>query len=203
MHDTVVKLRKRIRDEEAVPDSGQMASSRFQEGGLSRAISEPLSTQMEFLYLEAHRWQRLVRRLVDGDAEARVELYHSCRHIQVVLDQLIPFLERAEDSLSEREEITHRESSFEREVDPFSRLESTREFRELLSGTAGAEAATSGAQAEADLLKVVYAVHRLQDQSPKPTDLYAMVSELLLDCRRHLRPAFADGSPFMKAIRAA
>jgi hypothetical protein len=52
-------------------------------------------------------------------------------------------------------------------------------------------------------MKVVYLEGRLQDQTPKPTDLYALVAELLLDCRRHLLSTFDDGSDFMKALREA
>jgi len=207
MHDTVTKVRKRIR--EGVPEEGipELFSVRLQGAGLSRALSEPLSVHLELLYLEAFRWLQLSDRAVQGGASSQVlgELVFSCRHLQVVLQDLIPFLERAEDSLSEKDEITHRESSYEREVAPFSRLDSTQAFRGLLASLEGftSEVASAGAQAEADLLKVVYLESRLRDQTPKPVDLYAMVVELVLDSRRHLHPAFDDNADFMKALTGA
>ena len=121
-----------------------------------------------------------------------------------VLEDLIPFLERAEDALGERDEITHRESGYEREVAPFSRLESTQKFRDFL-GSLGfsTDAATAGAQVEADLMKVIYLETRLRRETPKPLDLYAMVTELGLDAERHLLTALKDGAEFMTGLERA
>lgn len=207
MHDTINKVRKRIREEAASDGVASLVSSRFQGAGLSRALSEPISTHLEHLYLEAHRWLRLAFRFEAdaGDTGALGEIYYSSQHVHEILKDLLPFLERAEDNLTEREEITHRESSYEREVSPFSRLDSTIAFRDALASNAAfsGETATLGAQLEADLLKVCYLESRLDKQAPKPVDLYAMVVELSLDGRRHLHPSFADGSPFMKALTEA
>jgi len=207
MHETINRVRKRIRDEEAAEGRAGLFSSRFQEAGLSRALGEPLSVHLDNLYLEAHRWLRLAFRFEDdaGDTEALGEIYYSCQGVHEILKDLLPFLERAEDNLTEREEITHRESGYEREVTPFSRLDSTLAFREALSANAAfdGETATQGAQVEADLLKVIYLESRIDKQAVKPVDLYAMVVELSLDGRRHLHPNFADGSNFMKALSRA
>jgi hypothetical protein len=49
---------------------------------------------------------------------------------------------------------------------------------------------------------VVYLEGRLDAEGvPKSGDLYAMVVELLLDARRHLEPAFVDGSPFLTGLK--
>lgn len=207
MHDTIKKVRKRIRDESASEGVGGLFSSRIQEAGLSRALSEPLSVHLEHLYLESHRWLRSAFRIEEnaGDTEAMSELYYSSQHVHEVLDNLLPFLERAEDNLTERDEITHRESGYEREVTPFSRLDSTLAFRDaLISNSAfDGDTATLGAQVEADLLKVIYLENRIDKEVPKPVDLYAMVVELSLDGRRHLHPNFTDGSNFMSALSGA
>ena len=140
-----------------------------------------------------------------GDTEALGELYYNSQSVHEILKDLLPFLERAEDSLSERDEITHRESGYEREVTPFSRLDSTLAFREALSANAAfeGETATQGAQVEADLLKVIYLESRIEKQEVKAVDLYAMVVELGLDGRRHLQTNFTDSSEFMQAVSKA
>jgi hypothetical protein len=207
MHDTINKVRKRVRDEVPSDGAATLISTRFQGAGLSRALSEPLSTHLEHLYFEAHRWLRLAIRFEAdaGDTEALGEIYYSSQNIHEILNDLLPFLERAEDNLSEREEITHRESSYEREVTPFSRLDSTLAFRDALASNAAfdGETSTLGAQVEADLLKVIYLEGRIAKEPPKPIDLYAMVVEVGLDGRRHLHPSFTDGSRFMKALSEA
>lgn len=206
MHDTVAKVLKRIRSGPPWENIGELFSARMQSAGVSRALADPLCGHLELLYLEAFRWVQLTETAVGEDsATALTELVHSSRHLYLVLQDVIPFLERVEDTLGEREDITHHESSYEREVAPFSRLESTRSFREFLAAIpgGGTEVAGLGAQALADLLKVVHLELRLQDQSPKPGDLYAMVVEVLLDGRRHLLPAFADDSAFLKALKTA
>jgi len=208
MHETVTRVRRQIRDDrprDGVPDA---ASQRFQGAGLSRALSEPMAAQFDLLYREAYAWLRLVDAIKAGGTgteERMNELLYVSRRIRMILDDAIPFLERAEDILSEKEEITHRESAYERDVVPFSRLESTQGFRSFLSERPefGLELASTGAQLEADLLKIVYLESVLETDSPKPSDLYAMVMELLLDARRHLAPGFEDGSPFMKAMGKA
>lgn len=205
MHDTVVKVLKRIRSGPPWENIGELFSARMQSAGVSRALADPLCGHLELLYLEAFRWIQLTETAVGEDsATALTELVHSSRHLYLVLEDVIPFLERVEDSLGEREDITHHESSYEREVAPFSRLESTRSFREFLAAIpgGGTEVAGIGAQALADLLKVVHLELRLQE-NPKPGDLYAMVVEVLLDGRRHLLPAFADDSAFLKALKTA
>ena len=207
MHETINRVRKRIRDEAASEGRAELFSSRFQEAGLSRALSEPLSVHLEHIYLETHSWLRLAFRFEGdaGDTEALGELYYSSQSVHEILKDLLPFLERAEDSLSERDEITHRESGYEREVTPFSRLDSTLAFRNSLSANAAfdGETATLGAQVEADLLKVIYLENRIDKQAVQPVDLHAMVVELGLDGRRHLVPNFTDGSIFMKALSGA
>jgi chromosome condensin MukBEF ATPase and DNA-binding subunit MukB len=208
MHETVTRVRRRVRDERARDVISDSVSSRLQGAGLSRALSEPLAAQFELLYREAHAWLRLadaVKAGGEGTGERMNELLYLSRRIRMILDDAIPFLERAEDTLSEKDEITHRESAYERDVVPFSRLESTQGFRSFLSERPefGLELASTGAQLEADLLKIVYLETVLEDTSPKPSDLYAMVMELLLDARRHLGPGFEDGSAFMKALGKA
>ena len=208
MHETVSRIRRHLRDDRARDGVSDSASKRFQEAGLSRALSEPLAAQFELLYREAHAWLRLADAIKSGGpgTEDRMnELLYVSRRIRMILDDAIPFLERAEDTLSEREEITHRESAYERDVVPFLRLESTQGFRSFLGERPefGLELASTGAQLEADLLKIVYLETVLEDTSPKASDLYAMVMELLLDSRRHLAPGFEEGSPFMKALAKA
>ena len=207
MHDTINKVRKRILDEAASEGAAGLFSSHMQGAGLSRALSEPLAVHLEHLYLETHRWLRIAFRIEEnaGDTEALRELYYSSQHVPEILGDLLPFLARAEDNLTERDEITHRESGYEREVTPFSRLDSTLAFRDaLISNSAfDGDTATLGAQVEADLLKVIYLASQIDKDAPKPIDLYAMVVELGLDGRRHLHPNFADGGNFMGALSGA
>jgi hypothetical protein len=208
MHETVTRVRRHVRDEGARDGISDSVSRRLQGAGLSRALSEPLAAQFELLYREAHAWLRLADAIKaggEGTEERMNELLYVSRRIRMILDDAIPFLERAEDILSEKDEITHRESAYERDVVPFSRLESTQGFRGFLAGRPefGLELASTGAQLEADLLKVIYLETVLDEASPKPGDLYAMVMELLLDARRHLAPGFEEGSPFMKALAQA
>lgn len=206
MHDTVTKVRKKILREAPREDVAAIVSERLQGAGLSRALAEPISSHLELLYVGAFGWSRTLLTAIDaGDvgngAQAQAELLFASRHLAVVLGDLIPFLERAEDILSEREEITHRESHYEREVAPFSRFDSTEDIRSYFAsrGFAG-DLATEGAQAAADLMKIVYLQGRLTEESPKPADLYALVAELVLDSRRHLQPLFTEGSPFLKQL---
>lgn len=205
MHDTVSRVRRQIRDGAPLEGVADLISTRFQGAGLSLALSEPLSAQIELLYLEAFRWLKQAQDLAAAPGVGLAELFYASQHLHEVLGDLIPFLERAEDTLSEREEITHRESGYEREVAPFSRVDSTQELRRFLTGldAFAMETASTGALAEADLLKVVFMVGRLQDSTPKPGDLYALIAELLLDSRRHLRPAFKTSSDFMTALQTA
>lgn len=206
MHDTVAKVLKRIRSGPPWENIGELFSARMQEAGVSRALADPLSGHLELLYLEAFRWIQLTDAAIqEDDAATLTELVHSCRHLHLVLQDVLPFLERVEDSLGEREDITHHESGYEREVAPFSRLESTRTFREFLAAMPGGnpEVAGTGAQAMADLLKVVHLELRIRDESPKPADLYALVVEMLLDGRRHLLSTFADDSKFLAALKTA
>lgn len=207
MHDTVNKVRKRILNEEPAEQAAALFSARFTDAGLSRALGEPLAAHLELLYLEAHRWLRAAFRLEGGTGEAELlaELMFASRNIREILDDLLPFLERAEDSLGERDDITHRESGYEREVAPFSRLDSTHALRDVLGAHAAfsGELATIGAQIEADLMKVVYLERRLADQVPKPSDLFAMVVELGLDGRRHIAPNLEESSTFLSALTRA
>jgi hypothetical protein len=208
MHETVSRVRRLVRDERVQEGVSEAVSRHLQGAGLSRALSEPLAAQVDLLYREAFAWLRLSDAIKQGGAEtgARMhELLYVSRRIRMLLDDLMPFLERAEDTLSEREEITHRESAYERDVVPFSRLESTQGFRAFLTERPefGFELASVGAQLEADLLKVVYLESVLVETAPKPPDLYAMTMELLLDARRHLAPGFEEGSSFMNAMGRA
>ncbi len=210
MHETVAKIRKLLREGDPLENFAELFSQRLQEGGLSRALSDPLAGHAQILYQEAFRWTRTADRLAAGaEGEARsallAQLHFSSRHVHNILGEVLPFLERAEDNLSEREEITHRESGYEREVAPFSRLDSTQAFRNFLSELPGFSSplVTEGAQAEADLLKTVYLGSRTEAGISKPADLYALVVELTLDGRRHLLPTFADGSDFMTALGKA
>jgi hypothetical protein len=210
MHETVTKLRAHIRNEAPTQGVAGLVSRRLQEITIARALAEPLSGHFENLYLEAYRWLRFSDRLLSEDdtaARARLfgELMFASRHIRVSLGELPAFWERVEDNLSERDEVTHRESAFEREVAPFNRLDSIRPFRDLLVEKAGfsLEAASDGAQAEADLLKVVYTTRRLEAEALKAFDAYALAAEMVLDARRHLIPAFTDGSRFLAQVRRA
>jgi hypothetical protein len=206
MHDTVAKIRKYIAAEGPQTGMGEVVARRFEEAGISRALTAPMASHIEAFYLEAHRWLRLGIRFASGEDSGEVlgELVFSSRHLHTILADLPAFLERAEDNLTEREEITHRESAYEREIAPFSRLDSTRELREALAAKGfDPETAGYGAQAEADLMKIVYLERRIRENPPKPADLNAMVVEMGLDIRRHLQPAFEDGSPFMTALRRA
>ena len=191
MHDTVNRVRRHLRTDPPREGVGEAVSGRLQGVGISRALSEPLGSQFELLYREAFAWLRSARALEDDAPEATAalgEILYVSRRIRMVLDDLVPFLERVEDNLSEREEITHRESAYERDVAPFSRLDSTQALRGYLTRhpAFGTDLASAGAQIQADLLKVLYLEGRLWEVTPKPLDLYAMVVELLLDARRHL-----------------
>jgi len=207
MHDTVVKIRKKIQRETPGEDVAAIVSERLQEAGLSRALAEPISTHLELLYVGAFQWVRiLLAAATEGatgeeQARAQAELLFSSRHLAVVLGDLVPFLERAEDILSEREEITHRESHYEREVAPFSRFDSTEDMRGFfLARGFSTDLAMEGAQGGADLMKIVYLQGRLAGEAPKAADLYALVAELVLDSRRHLLPMFTEGAPFLKQL---
>ena len=205
MHDTVTRIRRLVREEPPRDAVGDVLSERLQTCGLSRALTDPLGAQFELLYRESHAWLRLAEVLEGGGADAQAtlgELLYVSRRIRMVLDDLLPFLERVEDNLSERDEITHRESAYEREVGPFSRLDSTQALRSYLASHAsfGLDLASVGAQVQADLLKVIYLEKKLRETAPKPLDLFAMVVELLLDARRHLTPAFEEESSFMNAV---
>ncbi len=210
MHDTVNRIRKRIRDDGPRDDFAELFSQRLQEGGVSRALAEPLSAQVALLYQEAFRWLRAADRYAQLEEGADPipllrQLHFASRHLAVALGATVPFLERAEDTLSEKEDVTHRESGYEREVAPFSRVDSTLDIRERFAKTPGftVEAAGEAAQIAGDLLKVVYIEKRLRDGIPKPGDLYALVAEAVLDGRRHLHPAFTEGSAFMKGLKQA
>lgn len=208
MHETVTRTRRLVRDEPPRDGVSDTVSRRLQGGGLSRAMAEPLAAQFELLYRETHAWLRLADSVKNGGAmtpDQLGELLYVSRRIHMILEDVVPFLERAEDSLSEREEITHRESAYERDVVPFSRLESTQRLRTFLADRPefGLELASTAAQVEADLLKVIHLETVLEETAPKPSDLYAMVMELLLDARRHLVPAFEEGSGFMNALAKA
>jgi hypothetical protein len=208
MHDTVNKIRKRVLREEPREETAPVVSERLQGAGLSRALAEPIGSQLELLYIGAFGWVRTLLAAIgageeDDGPRTQAELLYASRHLAVVLADLMPFLERVEDILSEREEITHRESSYERVVAPFSRFDSTEDIRSYLVGHGfSTDLAMEGAQGAADLMKVVYLQGRLTDDVPKPADLYAMVAELVLDGRRHLVPLFAEESPFLKQLAA-
>jgi hypothetical protein len=206
VHDTVAKLRKHVRQNEPDEGGAQVFSARLQAGDLTRALTEPLSTHLELLYVTAYRWVRHALELEDSPSRAGLAgLLAESQILREVLEDLLPFLERAEDILSEREEVTHRESGYEREIAPFSRLDSTAPFRTYLEGNPafGAERAAEGAQLLGDLMKVVYLKRRLDEGMPKPADLYAIAAELLLDTRRHLFPHLEEGSPFLRSLRRA
>ncbi len=210
MHETVTKIRKLLREGEPLENFAELFSQRLQEGGLSRALSDPLADHVQIFYNEAFRWARTADRLASGAegealASLLAQLHFSSRHIHRILNEVLPFLERAEDNLSEREEITHRESGYEREVAPFSRLDSTQAFRDFLTGRPEftGHMVSEGAQAESDLLKMVYVGVRAEQGITKPADLYALVVEMVLDGRRHLMPSFAEESEFMAALDKA
>lgn len=211
MHDTVAKIHKQIQQGDLVSDFARLFSQRLQEeGGVARALAEPLADHVQILYREGFRWVAMAEQLAslaEGEAAEPLlgELLFAARQIRTVVADVVPFLERVEDTLSERDEVTHRESGYEREVAPFSRLDSTRRFRDFLGGRDefSGTAVSEGAQAEADLLKIVYMGNRIEAGVPKPGDLYALVMELLLDCRRHLQTAFDEDSAFLAALRKA
>jgi hypothetical protein len=209
MHDTVVRTWKLVRNQPVRDGVAAILSQRFQDAGLNRALAEPLASQIELLYKAAHHWLRESDLLVRGDpadsAARFAELQFRARQLRAVLDDLMGFLDRAEDNLGEREEITHRESGYERDVAPFTRVDSTEAIRTFLARRPefGLALANEGAQAQADLLKVVYLENRLRDQAPKPTDIYAMTAELALDCRRHLAPAFDPEGALLGALQRA
>jgi hypothetical protein len=210
MHETVNRIRKRIRDDSPKEDFADLFSQRLQENGVSRALAEPLSAQMALFYQEAFRWLRSVDKyaqLAEGSDPAALlrQIQFTSRRLATVLDGVVPFLERAEDNLSENKEITHRESGYEREVAPFSRVDSTEDIRARFAATQGfaLASAAEAAQIAADLLKVIYIEKRTRDGIPKPADLYALIVEVILDGRRHVAPGLTEGSEFMKALKAA
>jgi hypothetical protein len=207
MHETVVRTRKLIHNHPAREAAAALLSERLQGGGLSRALSEPLATHLDILYRASHGWIRAADGLAAGKEPLPLfeELLFLSRHLRATIEDLAPFLERAEDILGDKEETTHRESGYEREVAPFTRLDTTAEFRALLQARPGfgAAGANEGAQTLSDLLKVVFLDQRLREEPPKAGDLYAMLSELHLDARRHLMAALDGESVFMKALAAA
>ncbi len=209
MHDTVSKVKNDLLKASPRDGFAEVFSERLQEAGISRALAEPLSAHAQMLYQEAYNWLQHAEALPgasEGDRGRLFgELLFSSRHIRTVLANALPFLERAEDNLSEKEEITHRESGYEREVAPFSRLDATQPLRSFLAEHPSFSMALAGeaAQVEADLLKVMFMEDRIREGMPKPGDLYALVVELTLDARRHLVPVFEDGSDFMQALRKA
>lgn len=210
MHETVNRIRKRIRDDGPQEDFADLFSQRLQESGVSRALAEPLSAQMALLYKESFGWLRAVDKYArpaenPDPAPLLRQIQFVGRRLAVVIDGAVPFLERAEDNLGGKEEITHRESGYEREVAPFSRVDSTEDIRARFAATPGFSivSAAEGAQIAADLLKVVYIEKRVRDGISKPADLYALVVEVILDARRHMTPGLAEGSEFMKALKAA
>ena len=210
MHDTVVRTRKLVLQEGPHEDFAETFSQRLQETGLSRALTEPLAAHLAQLYQEAFRWLRVSFQLealpADSDPESIfAELHFSSRQIRVALDNAIPFLERAEDNLSEIDEITHRESAYERDVAPFSRLESTQALRDYLGARPefSVELTGEGAQVQGDLMKILFMESRIREGISKPGDLYALVAELVLDGRRHLIPALSDGADFLQALGKA
>ena len=209
MHETVVRTRKLIHNFPAREGAAARISERLQAVGLSRALSEPLATHLEILYRHAHAWVRTADALGGKGAENPTplfeELLFTSRHLRASLDDLVPFLERAEDNLSGTDEITHRETAYEREVAPFARMDTTAEFRALLGARPefGSLLVNDGAQVLSDLLKIVFLENHLRDEAPKPGDLYAMVSELHLDTRRHLMAVLETGGPFLTALAAA
>ena len=207
MHDTGAKTRKAVLNGEPREDVAAGISARLQGAGISRAQAEPMTAHLELLYLGAVRWSDLAltgAASTSGEPASTVfgEMCFAAEHLRTVLEDLLPFLDRTEDMLSEREDITHRESRYEREVAPFSRLDSSQDVRDFLTGHGFTPAlAGDGAQAAGDLLKVVYLENRLQEAAPKPGDLYAIVVELILDGRRHLAPLFDGESEFMVMLR--
>jgi len=209
MHDTVRKVRKRIAEGNAPAAVAGIVSRRLQETGIARALAEPLAAYAESVILESYRWLTLSSRLTEGTEDAELpgllgDLIMSSRHLGIVLTDLDPFLERVEDNLVDHEEATHRESKFEREVAPFSRVTSADEFRAALERLGvPSELTLEGAQVETDLLKLIYVDGRFREEEQTPADMTALVSEWRLDIRRHLLVAFGDGSPFLTALRAA
>ncbi len=210
MHDTVTKLRRVIRTGEPVAGVAETASESFQASGLSRALAEPLSGQTENAYRDALHWTQCSQELLslpEGTSPRAlfVEILRASTHLREILGDMHSFLERAEDLLSERDDITFKESPYEREVAPFSRIDATLGLRDFLAKHPefGETAASQGAQVEGDLMKIVYLEKRLREDPPKPPDLYAMIVELELDVRRHLLPAFEGDSPLMNALAKA
>lgn len=208
MHDHIVKTWKWVK-EQTPRNAGMILSGRLEHHKISRALTTPISSQYNGFYEEVLRWLRLSDRLVaeveSDPASLLGEIWFSCRHLHVVLTDLQGFFERIEDNLADNEDITHLESKYDRDVSHFSKLASTLPFREYLEHKAGFSGplAGEGAQIQGDLLKMVFMANRLADDVPKPTDLYAMTAEFVMDTRHHLLPGFADGSPFMKALRKA
>lgn len=208
MHDTVTKIRKLIASGEPSADAAAVFSNGFQDGGLSKALSEPISTHLEVISGDALRWTRAAQKLTSGAADTKtplLEMLFASKRLASAVNALAPFVERAEENLEDHEEISHKESGYEKEVAPFSRIDSSKALRTYLQEHEDftLEAAGMGAQIEADLMKIVYLEHRLRTRTPNAADLYAMVVELGLDSRRHLAPTLAEGSPFMAALTTA
>jgi len=207
MHDHIIKTWKKVQ-ERSPQNAGLVLSGRLENQKISRALTTPISSQFSGFYEEVSRWLRLSDRVLkDSEDPASVlgELWFSSRHLHVVLHDMVPFFERIEDNLAENKEITHLESKYDREVSHFSKVASTQPFREYLAHHSGFSAALAGdgAQIQGDLLKIIYMINRLADDVPKPTDLYTITAEFVMDARHHLLPGFEDGSPFMKALRKA
>ncbi|NNF06839.1 MAG: hypothetical protein HKN21_08760 [Candidatus Eisenbacteria bacterium] len=205
MHDTVAKTRRYLIKEGLVSGVAPMLSKTLQDAAVSRAIAEPLSKNFEHVYEESHRWLKFAAHLTDTSDEAGDtfrSMSFASRHLYGYLEDLVTFLERAEDHLEERDDITHRESPYEREVAPFSRVASTEPFRDALEKKFGfdAEVASDAARIEGDLLKVIYLVRRLGKTPATAADVLGMVQELNLDARRHLLPNLKTGSKVLEAM---
>src|SRR5262245_33107952 len=105
MHETVTRIRRHVRDDRPRDGVSDAASKGFQGAGLSRALSEPMAAHFDLIYREAYAWLRLADAIKAGGpgTEERLnELLYVSRRIRMILDDAIPFLERAEDTLSEK-----------------------------------------------------------------------------------------------------
>ena len=207
MHDHVVRARKAVHQDSPESEIHKALVQRLEAGGLSRAMAAPLSQYFAQVHMEAIRWLRHAEAFSDGreGPEALGEILFASRHIHVVLQDFQGFVERAEDLLSQNDEVTHKETKYERDVSHFSKLESTAALRNALVESAGFEKMTAieAGRLEGDLLKVVYLGMRTLKEMPKIADLHSMMMELNLDIRRHLMPGFEDKSEFMTALRKA
>lgn len=208
MHDHIVKTWKKVQ-EQTPKSAGTVLSGRLEHHKISRAMTTPISSQFSGFYEEVLRWLRLSDRLVNSETEDPTsvlgEIWFSSRHLHVVLTDLVGYFERIEDNLADNEDITHLESKYDRDVSHFSKMASSQPFREYLEQKAGLsnELAADGGQLQGDLLKMAFMANRLADDLPPATDLYSMMAEFVMDTNHHLLPGFADGSPFMKALRKA